>query len=425
MSTLTLTSRKPRAINMWLITTIFAFVQFFLQIVYAAMSDQIMGNFHIGAALTGLLSSTFFYTFIALQIPAGIILDRCNIRYVITISTAICGIGCILFGLAPNFHFAIIGRLLMGMGGSFGFLGMTRVVRLWYKSNQFSLMVGMSELLANLAAAFGIGVATFFIVKFGWRSNMVAFGILTLVISLISYLYLRQPEKNRKLRTYKLSVWKQLLMVIRKPQCWLVCLYILGTGSVINAFCGLWGLPFLSSIYGLSHEMAGIGIAIVFIGLAVGCPIIGMIVNTIGQVKQIMIICAFICAMLMTAIIFPLGNYGQQWVFLLLFLLGLFGSCYFLAFEKMKHLVHESVQGIAIALCNMSMMISALIFQPLIGFVLQIGHNKLIHKQIVHTDYSMYTKAEYQHALVILILTLLMSVISAIYIKSEKDINHN
>ena len=206
MSTLTLTSRKPRAINMWLITTMFAFVQFFLQIVYAAMSDQIMGNFHIGAALTGLLSSTFFYTFIALQIPAGIILDRCNIRYVITISTAICGIGCILFGLAPNFHFAIIGRLLMGVGGSFGFLGMTRVVRLWYKSNQFSLMVGMSELLANLAAAFGIGVATFFIIKFGWRSNMVAFGILTLILSFISYLYLRQPEKTRKLRTYKLSV---------------------------------------------------------------------------------------------------------------------------------------------------------------------------------------------------------------------------
>ena len=204
-------------------------------------------------------------------------------------------------------------------------------------------------------------------------------------------------------------------MVIRKPQCWLVCLYILGTGSVINAFCGLWGLPFLSSIYGLSHEMAGIGIAIVFIGLAVGCPIIGMLVNTIGQVKKIMILSSFISTVIMAAIIFPLGHYGQQWVFLLLFLLGLFGSSYFLAFEKMKHLVHESVQGIAMALCNTSMTISALIFQPLIGFVLQIGH-----KQIGKANYSMYTKAEYQHALLILILTLLMSVISAIYITSKK-----
>ena len=412
MRILTLTSRKPKALNMWLITTMFAFVQFFLQIIYAAMSDQVMTSFHIGTALTGLLSSTFFYTFIALQIPAGIILDRFNIRHVISISAAICGIGCIIFGLAPNFHIAIIGRLLMGVGGSFGFLGMIRVVRLWYKSNKFSLMVGMSELLANLAAAFGIGIATFFIVKFGWRGNMISFGLLTLLISLLAHLYLRQPEKARRLRTYKLSSWKQLLMVMRKPQCWLVCLYILGTGAIINAFCGLWGLPFLSSIYGFSHEMSGIGIAIVFIGLAIGCPIMGIIVKAIGQVKKIMIIGSFASVVIMTAIIFPLGHYNPQSVFLLLFLLGLFGSCYFLAFEKMKHLVHESVQGIAMALCNMSMMISALIFQPLIGFILQTEHAQKHHI----SGPSVYTAVEYQHALIVLILVLLMSLISAIYI---------
>ena len=403
-------SKKPKAFNMWFITTMFAFVQFFLQIIYSAMSDQVMQEFNIGTALTGLLSSTFFYTFIVLQIPAGIILDRYDIRHVTTISSAICGIGCIVFGLAPNFHIAIIGRLLMGMGGTFGFLGMTKVVRLWYKSSQFSLMVGMSELLANLAAAFGIGVTTFFIVKFGWRVNMISFGFLTLFISLMSHLYLRKPEINRKLRTYKLTIKKQIIMVIRKPQCWLVCLYIFGTGAVMNAFCALWGLPFLSTTYGLSHEMSGIGIAIVFIGLAVGCPIIGVLVDTIGQVRRIMIISSFLTMVIMSAIIFPLGHYGQQWVYLLLFLLGLFGSCYFLAYEKMKHLVHESVQGIAIAICNMSLMMGALILQPLIGFILQFSNQKT----------PKFT--QYQHALIILILVLLMSVICAVYTGTKEEL---
>ena len=92
-----------------------------------------MKSFNIGATVTGVLSSAFFYTFIILQVPAGIILDRINIRVVITAATAVCGIGCIIFGLAPTLSIAFIGRLLMGVGGTFGFLGMTKAVRLWYK----------------------------------------------------------------------------------------------------------------------------------------------------------------------------------------------------------------------------------------------------------------------------------------------------
>ena len=399
----------PKSFNMWLITTMFAFVQFFFQIVYSAMSNQVMSDFNIGTALTGVLSSTFFYTFVVLQIPAGIILDRYDIKYVTTFSTAICGLGCIIFGLSPNFLVAVFGRLLMGVGSTFGFLGMIKVVRLWYTKNRFSLMVGLSELLANLAAAFGIGVATFFITKFGWRSSMVIFGLIPIFLAFISYFYLSAPSNKKKMRTYQLTTKKQIFMVIRKPQCWLVSIYIFGTGSIVNAFCALWGLSYLSLAYGLSNEMAGIGISLVFIGLAIGCPIIGAIINQIGQVRKIMIIFSFISTLIMAFIIFPFGYYNQKIIYLLLFLLGFFGSCYFLAYEKMKHLVHESLQGIAMAICNMSLVIGALVLQPLIGLIIQLNKNS--------------TKIlQYQYGLIILILVLLISVVCALYTGTKKEL---
>jgi MFS family permease len=408
---------KPIAFNMWLITTMFAFIQFFLQIVFAAMTNDIMNTYEIGATAAGVLSSTFFYTFIILQVPAGILLDRFNIRYIITLASILCSIGCIIFGLAPNYIIAVFGRLLMGMGGTFGFLGMTKVVRLWYKKDQFALMVGMSELLANLAAAFGIGIATFFVVRFGWRGNMVVYGFIVLILSLIAFIFLRQPPRTKKPRTYRLSIWMQIIMVLRKPQCWFTCLYALGMFSIVTTFCALWGLPFLVKMYGLSNEMAGIGISIVFIGLAMGCPIIGFMVNALGNVKKIMIVCSFASAVIMAIIIYPVVHYTDKWLYLLLFLLGLFGSGYFLSFEKMKHLVHESVQGIAMALCNMSAMAGALIFQPMIGFFLQIGIPKSQH----HLHES-YTSSEYQHAIIVMLLVLIMAFVVSFFIRTQNSL---
>ena len=168
-------------------------------------------------------------------------------------------------------------------------------------------------------------------------------------------------------------------------------------------------------MYGLSNEMAGIGISIVFIGLAMGCPIIGFMVNALGNVKNIMIVCSFICVVIMGVIIYPVVQYTEKWLYLLLFLLGLFGSSYFLSFEKMKHLVHESVQGIAMALCNMSAMAGALIFQPMIGFFLQIG----ITKSQRHLHES-YTSSEYQNAIIIMLLVLIMAFVVSLFVKSKK-----
>lgn len=411
------TNLKPKAFNMWLITTMFAFIQFFLQIVFASMTSDVMSTYNIGATAAGVLSSTFFYTFIILQVPAGILLDRFNIRYIITLASILCGIGCIIFGLAPNYTVAVLGRLLMGVGGTFGFLGVTKAVRLWYKKNQFALMIGLSELLANLVAAFGIGVATFFIVRFGWRGNMVAYGLIILVLSCFSFLFLRQPLNTKRPRTYSLSTRKQIIMVMRKRQCWLTCLYALCMFSIVTTFCALWGLPFLAKMYGLSNEMAGIGISIVFVGLAMGCPIIGFLVTIIGNVRRIMIVCSLLAAVTMVLLVFPMGNYTEKWLYLMMFLLGLFGSSYFLSFEKMKHLVHESVHGIALALCNMSAMMGALIFQPMIGFFLQMGASKAQGHQ-----HPIYTASNYQHAIIIMIIILVTAFIISFFIKAKSEL---
>ena len=65
------------------------------------------------------------------------------------------------------------------------------------------------------------------------------------------------------------------------------------------------GLSFLSITYGLSSEMASFGIASFFVGLIIGCPTLGIIINQTGKVKSLMIISSFMTMMTLILITFP------------------------------------------------------------------------------------------------------------------------
>ena len=61
------------------------------------------------------------------------------------------------------------------------------------------------------------------------------------------------------------------------------------------------------------------------------------------------------------------------------------------------------------AICNMSLVIGALVLQPLIGLIIQLNKNS--------------TKIlQYQYGLIILILVLLISVVCALYTGTKKEL---
>ena len=204
---------------MWLITSIFCCMQFFFgETVFSSMVNQIMKDFQIGTALAGLLSSCFCLVLFIINIPAGIILDKFDIKYVITISSATFGIGCIMFGLSPNFYVACLSRIIMGFGASFAFIGVIKNITLWYKTRQFSLMLSLEELMVWIVSAFVIGGATFFIDNIWVARKYGASGFIVLLFSVCSYLYLKQPEKTIKSSKQKLTIknnFKYLLKINR------------------------------------------------------------------------------------------------------------------------------------------------------------------------------------------------------------------
>ena len=68
----------------WCLGVAFYFSGFFHRMVTAVMADQLMADFRIGAAALGKFSSFYYYSYVAVQIPTGILADYWGPRKLLT-----------------------------------------------------------------------------------------------------------------------------------------------------------------------------------------------------------------------------------------------------------------------------------------------------------------------------------------------------
>src|SRR5713226_8278603 len=81
----------------------------FLRNSIGVIAPNLAQELELSPAQIGLLSSTFFFVFAAVQIPVGMALDRFGPRICLVVGAAITVAGSIVFALAPNPVILILG----------------------------------------------------------------------------------------------------------------------------------------------------------------------------------------------------------------------------------------------------------------------------------------------------------------------------
>ena len=111
----------------WSLGALLYLMGFFQRVAPAVMTDELMRTFSINAAGLGSLSALYFYSYVAMQIPTGILADRWGPRRLLTLGTLIAAIGAVMFALAPDFAWAAAGRLLIGGSVAVAFVCLLKV----------------------------------------------------------------------------------------------------------------------------------------------------------------------------------------------------------------------------------------------------------------------------------------------------------
>lgn len=399
---------------MWFIAALYVPYQFLLQGSPSVMIADLMKAFSINVVDIGLLSSSFFYSYILLQVPSGILVDRYGVRKLLSITIFICALSCLLFAISPNFYIAQISRFFMGIVASTSVVSALYLASNWFSTARFGLLTGLMEMLGMLGGAIGQSSLAKGVAIFGWRPTMMLCTIVGLLLAIAVWFIVRDNAAEKSahvISTPSVGVFYQLAMVLKNPQLWINGMYSGLMFAMISGFAGLWCVPYLTVSYGLTLTAAANYTAIIFIGAAAGGPILGWLAGMFGYYRGLMLGCAGGAFSLALAII-NISHLSPCWLAATLLLLGFCCGSYTISFLMAKEHVSTDIQCAAMGFTNMlCILVGAPIIQPLIGFLL---------KAQMLTPTSQSSATHYQYALNSLVFCLALAIISVLFMHRAK-----
>ena len=187
-------ARRYRWLIYGLMVSIYFFV-YFHRMSSGVVKDELMEAFGLTGTSFSNLNSMYFYSYLIMQIPSGILADTLGARRTVSCGCLTMSLGAFLFGAAPSLPFLFLGRLLVGFGASVIFIAILKVQTCWFRESEFGVMSGITGFVGNLGGAMAQAPLALLVSALTWRMSFYCIGIVTLILSALAYLVIRnKPE---------------------------------------------------------------------------------------------------------------------------------------------------------------------------------------------------------------------------------------
>lgn len=420
-------NNKKNSLTAWFVCGLGALYyayEYLLRISPSVMEPALRHHFHLTATGFGLLSALYYYAYVPMQLPVGVLMDRFGPRRLLTIACLICVVGTYLFANTHAFAVAGFGRFLVGIGSAFAFVGVLKLATIWLPEDKLGMVAGLTSALGTIGAMFGDNFLGGMVETSGWQHTVnytVVFGIgLMFVLWFCIHDHKRDDNSGGTISNFKRNMI-DLAIILREKQIWINGLYGCLVYLPTTVFAELWGIPYLTHAHGLTASEAGFANSVLFFGFMIGAPTMGYISDKIKRRKLPMLIGAVVAAVMMTLILY-LPDLKRHTLYTLMFVLGLFYSAQAIVFAVGRELSPNEAAGTAIAITNMIVMIGAMFLQPLVGRLLDwslLMHQSGLSEATISVDSmkQFYTVADYQFALSILPIGIAIAAILISFIK--------
>lgn len=352
----------------WLTGALFFFYAWVLRVAPSVMVEELMRDFAVGAAAIGNLSAFYFYGYAGMQVPVGMMIDRFGPRRLMTAAAALCALGCVVFALSTAFWAVAAGRFLIGASAAFSLVGAMAVAGQWFPPTRFALLSGLAMMMGMAGGVFGQAPLRLVIEASDWRSATLVLAAGGLALAVASWATVRDRQRGARGLG---KVFGGLGQVVRSRQTWLIALAGLGTTAPLLGFAGLWGVPYLAATHGLDLAAAATITSTLFIGWGVGAPLFGWFSDRIRLRRPPFIAGLVLCALAMAGLVY-LPALPVWMVVALCFLCGFGGSAQIVGFAAVREHNGAAVTGTAIGLVNAMVTGGGALYQPLLGWLLDL-----------------------------------------------------
>jgi sugar phosphate permease len=197
---LAVTKAVPR--RRWGIALLLAFgvlVNYFDRVNLSVSKSALHEAFGISAVMFGYMSSAYNWTYGALQIPSGLLLDRFGVRRVGIVGTAVWSIASFLAAASRGIGGLFGSRFLLGIGEAPTFPGNSKATGYWFPKDERSLATAMFDSMAKFSSAIGVPMLGLVLLHFGWRWNFGVTGIISVVYFALFCVYYKNPSQDAAL----------------------------------------------------------------------------------------------------------------------------------------------------------------------------------------------------------------------------------
>ena len=356
-------------------------LSFFHRTAPAAIASELTRAFAISGTVLGTLAATYFYVYTVLQIPVGVLADTLGPRRILSVGSLVAGAGSLLFALAPTWEVAAAGRTLVGIGVSVAFIAILKITAVWFPAGRFATLNGVTMFAGNLGAVIAGAPLAWVVTWASWRAVFVGLAVLSLALGVATWSIVRDRPEERGFAAVNpipappgghLHWTEALRQVLANPATWPGFFVNFGIAGSFLAWAGLWAVPYLQDVYGMSRVAAAQHASLFLLGVAVGALGIGVLSDRLGNRRGVMQVCAFLYALSWLPWLFgmPFAPWASHAWFLLM---GLLAPAFVLTWTVAKEVNRPEHAGMATSVVNVGIFLGAGILQPLIGWLLDRG----------------------------------------------------
>jgi predicted MFS family arabinose efflux permease len=347
------------------------FLSYAFRVVNAVIAPDLIADVGVGPSALGMLTSIYFISFAAFQLPLGVLLDRFGPRRTEAILLLFAGAGAFLFSRADSLAGLVIGRAFIGFGVSSCLMAAFKAYTLWFPREKWPVIYGLQMAAGGLGALAATSPVEFALRQTDWRGLFFALMLATLLAAAL--VFLAVPEKPDE--GHGESLRKQLQgirEVFTSSRFWRTAPLTTMTQAAFMAIQGLWAGPWLREISRLDRPAVAETLFWIAVAMVTGFVVTGGIAERLQRrgidilTTAVAGICLFMLAQLL--IIIEAG----PWIRPLWLAFGFFGTSSIITYSALSQSFPLHLSGRVTTAVNLLVFVASFIGQWAIGAIIDL-----------------------------------------------------
>jgi MFS family permease len=345
------------------------YLSYLFRTISALTAEPLTAEFGLTPSSLGLLTSAYFLTFAAAQIPIGVFLDRYGPRQVQAVLLVIAAGGAAMFGASDGFLSLLAGRALIGLGVAAALAAGLKATVLWFPKDRVALVNGWMVMLGALGAVTATAPSEWLLASIGWRGLFEWLAMATTAVA--AAVYLLVPEVPPSPSAAKVQPFAGLRDIYADSRFWRLAPLSATTIGTAWALQGLWAAPWLADVEGLDRAALVNHLLAMAVALSIGAVLLGVLATGLRrrnvQPQAVVGVVAALFMAVQTALIlrWPLPSY------VLWCLIAAAGAVTVLSYAILADNFPKEIAGRANAALNVIHIGGAFALQELIGIVIE------------------------------------------------------